>query len=160
MFCCGWLIIWRRVSGVSKGSPFAKIPMAELRQAWVQEFGAMPSLAARREFLVGNLAHRAQVAAEGGLSAKVEKELSELAHGAKPKKAKVRLEVKTGTRMIRVWKGEPHEVTVNAEGRYVYRGTPFPSLSAVANHITGSKWNGNMFFGLKKRPTRLQSNYE
>ncbi len=55
-----------------------------------------------------------------------------------------------GTVLRRVFDGKTHEVTVCAEG-FEYAGTRYKTLSAIAMHITGTRWNGFLFFGLKKR---------
>jgi len=55
-----------------------------------------------------------------------------------------------GTRLIREWQGVEHCVTVRDDG-YEYQGRPYKSLSAVARAITGTRWNGWLFFGLKNR---------
>jgi hypothetical protein len=52
--------------------------------------------------------------------------------------------------LIREWQGVRHEVAVTAEG-FTYLGEPYRSLSQVAHRITGTKWNGLVFFGLKPR---------
>ena len=54
-----------------------------------------------------------------------------------------------GTKLYRIWKGKQYEVTVGKEGKYIYNGEVFKSLSGVARKITGSKWNGKTFFGVK-----------
>jgi len=56
----------------------------------------------------------------------------------------------TGTKLIREWQGVEHTVTVLADG-YEWQGRPYRSLSAVARAITGTRWNGWIFFGLKSR---------
>ena len=53
-----------------------------------------------------------------------------------------------GTRLIREWAGVEHCVTVLADG-FEWQGRPYKSLSAVARAITGTRWNGWTFFGLK-----------
>ena len=53
-----------------------------------------------------------------------------------------------GTRLIREWQGVEHAVTVRDDG-YEYRGAPYKSLSSIARAITGTRWNGWVFFGLK-----------
>ena len=55
-----------------------------------------------------------------------------------------------GTRLIRVWKGERHEVQVTETG-YLWRGHSWKSLSAIARAITGGRRNGPAFFGLRER---------
>ena len=50
---------------------------------------------------------------------------------------------------MREWKGETHEVEVLADGRVLHRDETYDSLSAVARAITGARWNGPRFFGLR-----------
>ena len=54
-----------------------------------------------------------------------------------------------GTKLFRVWKGKKYEVTGGDHGKYILNGEEFKSLSAVARKITGTKWNGKTFFGVK-----------
>ena len=56
--------------------------------------------------------------------------------------------IKLGTRIIRQWDGDTHEVTVVKDG-YSYRGKHYVSLSAIARKITGTRWSGPLFFGLR-----------
>ena len=59
--------------------------------------------------------------------------------------------IKPGTRLLREWQGKVHEVIVLETG-VEYRGEAWPSLSAVAREITGTRWSGPRFFGLKGAP--------
>ena len=54
-----------------------------------------------------------------------------------------------GTRFEREWKGRRYEVITREDG-FEFEGMPFKSLSAIARHITGTQWNGRVFFGLNK----------
>ena len=63
-------------------------------------------------------------------------------------KTKARKIVK-GTRFQRDWKGKTYEVIVHEDGQYEYDGVKYRSLSAIADRITGSHWNGKKFFGVK-----------
>jgi hypothetical protein len=58
-----------------------------------------------------------------------------------------------GTRLIREWNGVEHSVTVR-HSDFEYQGRPYRSLSAIAKHITGTQWNGLVFFGLKNTRKR------
>ena len=58
--------------------------------------------------------------------------------------------IKPGTRLLREWQGVTHEVIVLDDG-VRYRGETWGSLSAVAREITGTRWSGPLFFGLKDR---------
>ena len=54
----------------------------------------------------------------------------------------------TSTRLIREWQGIEHSVTVRGDD-FEYQGRPYKSLSAIAREVTGVRWNGWVFFGLK-----------
>jgi hypothetical protein len=58
-----------------------------------------------------------------------------------------------GTRLIREWQGVEHCVTVR-DSDLEYQGRPYKSLSAIARAITGTRWNGWIFFGLKNQRSR------
>ena len=90
------------------------------------------------------LAHQAQVAAFGGLSAKTRRALA----SALKEPATTRRRVAAGARLVREWNGRTHEVEVLAEG-FLFRGKRFRSLSAIAREITGARWSGPRFFGVE-----------
>ena len=54
-----------------------------------------------------------------------------------------------GTRLVKEWKGKIYTVTITVDGRYEYDGEIYRSLSAIADKITGTHWNGKKFFGVK-----------
>ena len=124
---------------------------AELKDLWREYFGVEPP-AYRRGFLIRGLAHRIQELAYGGLEPAYQKRLEALIAGSEDpgrKRRRSEVDLVAGTRLIRDWKGEPHEVTVLSDG-FEYRGKPYRSLSAIARAITGTRWNGPLFFGLRK----------
>jgi hypothetical protein len=57
-----------------------------------------------------------------------------------------------GTKLVKTYGGETHVVEVTRDG-LLYEGETYRSLSAVAKHITGTHWNGLLFFGLRRRKT-------
>ena len=125
---------------------------AELKQLWRELYDREPP-PYNRPFLVKRLAYRIQELAFGGLSARAEAKLSELIEeedrrvkGKQPLR-KGDLPI-VGTRLIREWQGVEHCVTVLTDG-YEYAGRPYRSLSAVARSITGTRWNGPLFWGLR-----------
>ena len=69
---------------------------------------------------------------------------------SKPNSAvpETRLALKPGTRLVREWNGRAHTVEVLDQG-FLWNGEAYPSLSAVARAITGARWSGPRFFGLK-----------
>lgn len=60
-----------------------------------------------------------------------------------------RMNLSSGTKLIREFKGKKHEVIVLERG-FEYKGEVYKSLSAIANKITGTRWNGKIFFGVKQ----------
>ena len=88
----------------------------------------------------------------GGLTAATRRKLTraaqDLAKGRAP--ATHAKKIKPGIRLLREWQGVVHEVIVLERG-VQYRGKAWPSLSAVAREITGTRWSGPLFFGLKGR---------
>ena len=54
-----------------------------------------------------------------------------------------------GTLLLREYRGTTHEVIVTHDGQFEYQGRPYPSLSMIAREITGTRWSGPLFFGLK-----------
>jgi len=71
-----------------------------------------------------------------------------LASGRRPSPRPVRRSIKPGTRLLREWQGQTHEVVADGSGGFIYRGETYRSLSAVARIITGTRWSGPTFFGI------------
>src|SRR5205823_14733537 len=65
---------------------------------------------------------------------------------------RARLELKSGTRLFREWRGRTYEVLV-LDNSFSWQGTSYRSLSALARKITGTPWSGPLFFGLKPNPS-------
>ena len=117
--------------------------LVELRDGWREAFGISAPVSLRRGMLARALAYRlqAQVYGDVRLGGALVRDGTPLS-AAKP--------AADGVKLIRSWRGELHEV--EAQGaRFVYRGETWRSLSAIAREITGTKWNGLTFFGVKDR---------
>ncbi|HYM31291.1 MAG TPA: DUF2924 domain-containing protein [Candidatus Cybelea sp.] len=128
------------------------LPSADLRSRWRQVFGQAPPHKASREILLLGLAYRLQEKASGGLTASTRQRLERLARTIRkdPDSALGNVvSIKPGTRLLRQWRGEQHEVTVLDDG-FIWKGKRHASLSAIARTITGTRWNGWTFFGLKQ----------
>lgn len=125
--------------------------MADLKEKW-KELNGSDAPPYNKRFLIKNLAYRIQELAFGGLSDVVNKKLEIIASvqitGNKYKNEPER--PVTGTRFIREFKGEEHQVTVLKDG-YEYKGCRYSNLSIIARKITGTKWSGPLFFGLKRK---------
>ncbi len=126
----------------------------ELKTEWQAMFDA-PAPNNSRTFLEGRLAYRIQELTYGGpdkqtrrlldlLADEVEGTLTRKAQIADPRNPVV------GTKLIREWDGTAHTVTVLKDG-FDWGGQRYKSLSAVARAITGTRWNGYRFFGLRER---------
>ena len=129
-------------------------PTPDLKRQWRDLFETEPPPYNRR-FLESRLAYRIQELAYGGLKRETIERLEAL--GQQLDRGNVvlrrtRTEEKpiSGTRLIREWRGVEHCVTVR-DHDYEYQGRPYKSLSAVARAITGTRWNGWIFFGLKNQ---------
>ena len=130
--------------------------VADLKQRWRDLFDRDPPPYNRR-FLENRLAYRIQELAYGGLSEDTVERLDAIADELEGKAPRRRSSLDTrpiaGTRLIREWKGVEHSVTVRQED-FEYQGCPYKSLSAIARKITGTRWNGLVFFGLKNTRRR------
>lgn len=130
----------------------------QLIQKWQELFELTPSPNVRREFLIKHLAWEIQAQSQGGYSSQTEKKLEALAKDLEKNKdikaesMKLKsniLTIKAGTKLIREYQGINHEVLVLDKG-FKYNQKNYKSLSAIANEITNTRWNGKVFFGLKK----------
>jgi hypothetical protein len=126
----------------------------ELKTEWQALFDA-PAPNNSRAFLEFRIAYRIQELAYGGTDRETRRMLDLLAdevEGHSKRKHQIidpRNPV-TGTRLIREWEGIEHTVTVLKDG-FDWQGRKFKSLSAVAREISGTRWNGYRFFGLRER---------
>lgn len=135
---------------------------AELKQLWRDYYQVEPP-PYRRGFMAHALAYRIQELTYGGLPNKTEKHLNDLlaeAKGAKVKRrvAPVKMPV-AGTRLVREWKGERYEVIIQENG-FEFAGRKWNSLTAIAREITGTHWNGPVFFGLRRERENCSSAQE
>ena len=125
----------------------------ELKQLWRDLFDSDPPRYNRR-FLESRLAYRIQELRYGGLKPATVARLEALGEDLDGGKIEVRRKRAderpiAGTRLIREWKGVEHTVTVLDDG-YEYEGRRYQSLSAVARAIAGTRWNGWVFFGVRR----------
>ncbi|MBM9595994.1 DUF2924 domain-containing protein [Rhodobacteraceae bacterium MCCB 386] len=130
----------------------------ELKQQWRDLFNSEPPPFNRR-YLESRLGYRIQELAYGGLKPETIRRLERLGEeldGGDRKKSRIRADRDrpiVGTRLIREWQGVEHVVTVTTDG-FEWQGRPYKSLSAIARAITGTRWNGWTFFGLKNHRRR------
>ena len=125
---------------------------AELKKQWRALFDTEPPLFNRR-YIETRLGYRIQELTYGGLKPETVRRLQELGEqldGGNIATRRIRTDLKPiiGTRLIREWQGTEHCVTVTRDG-FEWQGRPYKSLSAIAHAITGTRWNGPRFFGLR-----------
>ncbi len=134
-----------------------KLSYADLQDRWQMLIGTDPPRYSR-QLLIKRLAYRLQELAHGGLGAETRDRMDQLLDDAgfdelgslrprRRRKGKQDAPV-VGTRLIREWDDRRCEVTVTAAG-FEFEGRPYRSLSAIAREITGTRWNGPAFFGLR-----------
>ena len=129
-----------RISGLS---------LAGVRALWRAAFKKEPPGALTRDLLVRQIAWHIQEKAFGGHDAAILRLLD--AYGRRDAdKVVLFRRLKPGTSVVREYQGVRHIVT-NSEGGFVWEGKTYDSLSAIAREITGSRWNGPRFFGLRTR---------
>jgi Protein of unknown function (DUF2924) len=124
----------------------------KLIELWQELYGKASPPEIRRELMVPFLAYRMQEKRYGGLKTSTRSELRRIARSLERKPSaelSIRPRIKLGTRLCRRWRGKMHEIFVTESG-YEYCGIGYRSLSEVARKITGTRWSGPAFFGLKK----------
>ena len=127
-------------------------PTPDLKRQWRELFDSQPPPFNRR-YLESRLAYRIQELVYGGLKPETVKRLEALGEqldGGNVTTRRIRADLKpiAGTRLIRNYQGVEQIVTVMQDG-FEWQGRPYHSLSAIARAITGTRWNGWVFFGLK-----------
>ena len=127
-------------------------PTPQLKEQWRQLFEGEPP-AFNRRYLESRLAYRIQELAYGGLKPETVRRLEKLGEELDGGRVDVRKRPAndrpiSGTRLIRYYQGVEHCVTVR-DNDFEYQGRPYKSLSAIARAITGTQWNGVVFFGLR-----------
>jgi hypothetical protein len=131
----------------------ATMPIAQLRLRYREVFRSDPPKAFGPDLLRRSIAHRIQEKAYGGLSRSAQRLLDQMmkAYAGKPGgKIVLPRRIKPGSVLVREWKGKSYRVMVLAEG-FAYDGQTFGNLSEIAVLITGTRWNGPRFFGLRSK---------
>lgn len=129
----------------------SELSLPELRQRWAEMWELSPPPKISRTMLEKSLVFKLKERAGFGLTQEQQKRLDGLVRAYKraPMPSMKEVSIKPGTRLVRTWKGQRHSVIVKENG-FDYQGRMFNSLSEVAAAITGTRWNGWVFFGLKK----------
>lgn len=123
----------------------------DLRARWRMLLRTEPPSAFGPDLLRRSVAQKLQEDAYGKLSSPSRQELNRIATSLERNPAarlKLPRRIKTGAVLVRDWKGKSHRVMVLDKG-FAYEGRIYPSLSEIAREITGTRWNGPRFFGLR-----------
>jgi hypothetical protein len=128
----------------------AGLSRAELQESWRQHYGSDPPEQISRQLLTVAIAHRMQVKARGGLSFPARRALERASEefGSNRGTNSYKPSAAGGIVLVRVWHGVSHQVTTLKDS-VEYRGQRYRSLSEVARKITGARWSGPRFFGLR-----------
>jgi hypothetical protein len=130
-----------------------RMPVTDLKAEWKTLFGTdAPNNS--RGFLELRLAHRIQELTYGAVARETSKLLNALADEVEGKPGRKSMIADSrnpvvGTRLVREWNGAEHTTIVLRDG-FEFEGRKYKSLSAIARHITGTRWNGYRFFGLRE----------
>lgn len=125
---------------------------AELKEKWQEWFNTPLPAYASRVFMLGHISWQMQVKVHGGLPRKAKSQMKKLMQHLREGKELVperTLIIKPGTKLLREYQGKKHEVITTDQG-FLYQGKTYGSLSMIAREITGTRWNGKLFFGIKK----------
>ncbi len=137
-----------------KLAALADLDAVGLRAEWRRLYRSHPPLHIRRDLLVLAIAWKLQEKVHGGLTAAQKRKLAGIAEELRKNgdlSAGPAIRLKPGLRLVREWRGETHDVLVLEDG-FEWNGRRCHSLSAIAWEITGTRWSGPRFFGLKPRP--------
>ena len=141
---------WSKTIEVQLGS-LPNLSRSDLLKLWCDSYGSDPPEKISDLLMRQAIAHRLQVQHLGDLNFSTRRALKRVleesgAIRCSPHSRSKR--VTNGTVLVREWHGVTHQVTATEKG-VLYRGKLFRSLSEVAREITGTRWSGPLFFGLR-----------
>src|ERR1700730_7372186 len=132
----------------------SEVTIFELRGEWRRLHRMPPPMRVSRDLLTRGISYKLQERAYGGLSKATARKLEQAAAGP-PSRGSVTpappISLRPGTRLVREGRGVTHMVLIYADG-IEWRGQRYRSLSVVARKITGARWSGPRFFGLRQPP--------
>ena len=132
----------------------SELTIFELRGEWRRLHRMPPPMRLSRDLLVRGITYKLQERAYGGLSTATARKLEQAGADSSLSRGSVTpappISLRPGTRLVREWRGVTHTVLIHADG-IEWRGQRYRSLSVVAREITGARWSGPRFFGLRRR---------
>lgn len=121
--------------------------LTELNDLWFSLYTHKP-ISNSKMYMIPQLAYRIQELAYGGENEDTKLKIQQVAHDLSKGK-KIGYKPLLGTKIVKEYKDKLHEIFIVNDG-FSYNGRVYKSLSAIAQHITGTKWNGLVFFGVRK----------
>ena len=135
------------------------LAMPAIKSLWLSLFDADPPTH-NRQFLERRIAYRLQEQAFRQVNPQLldrnSRRIASLLATGKVKKRDRDFRPTAGTLLTREYRGVAYRVAVTADGQYEFEGRMFPSLSMIAREITGTRWSGPVFFGIKPISTPKQ----
>lgn len=131
-----------------------KSSLTDLRQMWSEAWGIEPHSKIGRTMLEKSLSYKLHQQHSGGLPEETQDRLKHLLKSYKRNPDcfdEYKPALKPGTRLVRNWNGNRYSVLILKNGKYEYQHKTYSSLSQIASEITGTRWNGWVFFGFKSR---------
>jgi hypothetical protein len=131
----------------------ATMDSVRLREQWYRVHGTAPNKGLGPSLMRRGIAYRLQEQIHGGLSPATQRTLARLAEQLERSDdldVERQISLKMGTRLVREWHGRTCHVTV-LENSFLYEDQQYASLSQTARVVTGTKWSGPRFFGLRQR---------
>ena len=136
-----------------------KMPIVDLRNRYRELFRTEPPKAFGPDLLRRSIAHRIQERAYGGLSREHQRLLNQLVKAAQTKptgRLELPRRIKPGSELVRTWNRRTYRIVVLEKG-FAWEGRTFFSLSEIASEITGTKWSGPRFFGLRSTSSKAMT---
>lgn len=131
----------------------------ELRAEWQRLYATEAPVRLGRELLIRAVGYGFQQEVLGGLRPDLRRRLRHIVESVRRGEEVVPAapRLKPGTRLMREWQGHTHAILV-VDGGFLWQQTRYRSLSQIARAITGTRWSGPVFFGLKPRTVARRSN--
>ncbi len=137
-----------------------ELPLPQLRKRWNRTFNTSVPKGFSRNLIIRSLTYKIQESARGGLNQATKRKLRTFAKQLEADD-KVAFDsgptLKPGTKLVREWQRQRHTVTVLEDG-FEFSGEKYGSLSMIARKITGTRWSGPRFFGLKNQKREEHNN--
>jgi len=135
----------------------ATCSLTDLRQCWAKTFDEAAPTAARSDYLVRAIGYHVQAKMYGDLAPSVARRLKKVLnarHGDRDHLPQRTHSLRPGARLLREWQGDTHEIEITDSG-FRYRDKTYKSLSVIARLITGTRWSGPLFFGLRSADVKV-----